>query len=234
MIDEIELQVTAFLRNPVKPLPADQARKLLEHAAFCDDCAKALKVHPFHSEALLESLHPAPAWTPTEREVVKGVQEEIVFFGDAVLERLKSTGDFHKFRGALDLPLSREQREEFWAVEQIDSPRLHIALGCTAIKLTVGSWLASAKESPARAELSFDGLNVSGKMVPDSVFAERIEDYAAVPPALAARTWDAGKHVAIDRKVGIPGTYWMSLRPGSIGLTLSARGLERWRASLPR
>jgi hypothetical protein len=223
--NRLESELNAFVKGPVKLLSADAARTLLEHAATCDKCAALLPENPAHGEALLESLHPAPEWTPTETDLVKGVQSEIVHFGDAVLEQLTRQGDYSEFKTALAKPLLRERAEEFWAVGELDPPRLHVALGCSAIKLSVNAWLASCPDSPARGILTHHGLTVGGKMVSNDLFAERIADYGVLPLALAERTWVAGKHVAIDRQLGVPGTHWLPLGPGKIGLALSAKGI---------
>jgi hypothetical protein len=229
-----ESQLRAFVESSAKLVPAEQARILLEHAASCEECAGILREKPAHAEALLESMHPAPEWTPAEVEVVKAAPNEIVVFADAVLERLKHEVDSTEFRNALVQPLPRARHEEFWAVGDIETPRLHIALACSAIKLAVSAWLATGPRRPTRAVLTLQGLNVNGKMIQNSLFAERIADYAVLPLTCAEKTWKASKEVAIVGKHGVPGIYSMIVDSGIIGLALTPKGLERWRIPLER
>ena len=63
----------------------------------------------------------------------------------------------------------------------------------------------------------------------NDLFAQRIADHGVLPLPLAAKVWDAGKYVAIDRQLGVPGSHWMALGEGKIGLALSAKGFSMLR-----
>jgi hypothetical protein len=51
-------------------LPSEEATRLLEHAAECEECARLLAEHPAHAEALLDAAHADAAVDPEVEDLI--------------------------------------------------------------------------------------------------------------------------------------------------------------------
>jgi hypothetical protein len=205
-----------FNAQPYPPGP-EAAHRLFHHVAQCEACAQRLRENELHAEALLDALRAAAEPDAEEckvsaaaDELVAAEQQELVVFGQAVLETLDDT-----MRAMLARlrPLAPETRAELWKLEEdIPDALFRLALSVAEVSLSLATILSSQRLVDGRASLTvehvaFHWTNGESKHVEASYFASQVEERTGMPKTMAAAAWKAIVSVASDGRLGLPGLH---------------------------
>jgi hypothetical protein len=183
-------------------LPSEEATRLLEHAAECEECARLLAEHPAHAEALLDAAHADAAVDPEVEDLIAASQTEVLVVGRAALERLPA-----KAHARLDVAISQGRREDLWTLRDLKPRELRAALSVSEASLAMQSaLLASDWEGMAVGRFQKDAFAIGDdKAIPASYFSQRIAKHAETDDKTAGALWSAIVAVVEDGKVGLPG-----------------------------